>query len=71
MKVEMDIEKRMRGSMEITEFQRRVYLALLKVPRGKTISSKELGKRIGGFHGCTSGQMLEKKKALLESELDA
>lgn len=31
----------------ITEFQRKVYLALLEVPCGATISYKELGERIG------------------------
>lgn len=96
-----DIERRVRESAEITEFQRRVYLALLQVPKGETISYKELGERIGcrsaqavgqalrrnpfapdvpchrviasdgtigGFHGCRSGEMIERKRALLESE---
>ena len=40
-----DIERRVRESAEITEFQRRVYLALLQVPKGETISYKELGER--------------------------
>lgn len=85
----------------ITEFQRRVYLALLNVPRGTTVSYKELGdmigcksaqaigqalKRnpfapdvpchrviaadgsIGGFHGQRSGEMIDKKRKLLEEE---
>lgn len=85
----------------ITEFQRKVYLALLEVPRGMTISYKELGSRIGcrsaqaigqalkrnpfapevpchrvvssdgsigGFHGCRTGEMIDKKMRLLHSE---
>ena len=96
-----DIERRVRESGTITEFQRRVYLALLDVPEGETISYKELGKRIGcrsaqavgqalrrnpfapevpchrviasdgsigGFHGCRSGEMIEKKRKMLEGE---
>lgn len=85
----------------ITDFQRRVYLALLDVPRGTTVTYKELGERIGcrsaqaigqalkrnpfapdvpchrvisssggigGFHGETDGEMIEKKRRLLQSE---
>lgn len=96
-----DIERRVRESAEITEFQRRVYLALLQVPKGEAISYRELGERIGcrsaqavgqalrrnpfapdvpchrviasdgsigGFHGCRSGEMIERKRALLEGE---
>ena len=96
-----DIERRVRESGEITEFQRRVYLALLEVPEGKTVSYKELAERvgcrsaqavgqalkrnpfapevpchrviaadgsIGGFHGCRSGEMIERKREMLERE---
>lgn len=96
-----NIEQRVRESLEITEFQRKVYLALLEVPRGETISYKELGERIGcrsaqaigqalrrnpfapevpchrviasdgtlgGFHGQRQGEMIARKRALLESE---
>lgn len=96
-----DIIKMVQESGEITEFQRRVYLALLEVPRGQTISYKELGEKIGcrspqaigqalkrnpfaplvpchrviasngslgGFHGQRSGEMIEKKRALLAEE---
>lgn len=85
----------------ITEFQRRVYMALLDVPRGETISYGELARRIGcgsaqavgqalrknpfapdvpchrviaadgaigGFHGKRAGEMIEKKRRLLEEE---
>lgn len=88
----------------ITEFQRRVYMALLDVPRGETISYGELARRIGcgsaqavgqalrknpfapdvpchrviaadgaigGFHGKRAGEMIEKKRRLLEEEAAA
>lgn len=97
----VDIAERVRESKDITAFQRRVYLALLDVPRGETITYKQLGERIGcqsaqavgqalkrnpfapdvpchrviasdgsigGFHGEREGVMIEKKRALLESE---
>lgn len=96
------IRQRVLESRSITEFQRKVYLALLEVPRGETISYKQLGERIGcrsaqaigqalkrnpfapevpchrviasdgsigGFHGQRDGEMIDKKKALLKSEL--
>ena len=96
------IRQRVLESRSITEFQRKVYLALLEVPRGETISYKQLGERIGcrsaqaigqalkrnpfapevpchrviasdgsigGFHGQREGEMIDKKKALLKSEL--
>ena len=88
-------------SMDITEFQRRVYIELLNVPRGATITYGELARRIGcrsaqavgqalrrnpfapyvpchrviasngsigGFHGQIEGEMIEKKRQLLEAE---
>ena len=88
-------------SEEITEFQRRVYLELLNVPHGTTITYGELAQRIGcrsaqavgqalrrnpfapnvpchrviasngsigGFHGQREGEMIEKKRQLLERE---
>ncbi len=88
-------------SKDITEFQRRVYLELLKIPRGEVITYKQLAERIGckscqavgqalkrnpfapevpchrvisssgkigGYCGQTSGEMIEKKKKLLEAE---
>lgn len=96
-----DIAQRVRESKEISEFQRRVYLALLEVPRGETVTYKQLAERIGcrsyqavgqalrrnpfapevpchrviasdgslgGFNGQREGAMIEKKRALLESE---
>ena len=89
------------SSQDITEFQRKVYLELLNVPRGETISYGELGRLIGcrsaqaigqalkhnpfapdvpchrviaadgslcGFNGKREGEMIEKKRRLLESE---
>ena len=97
----ISIEQRVRESKEITEFQRKVYLALLKIEKGETITYKQLGERIGcrsaqaigqalkrnpfapevpchrviatdgsigGFHGQREGEMIDKKRALLESE---
>lgn len=96
-----NIVQQVRESQEITEFQRRVYLALLEVPCGETITYRQLGERIGchcaqaigqalkrnpfapdvpchrviasdgsigGFHGQREGEMIERKRALLEKE---
>lgn len=96
-----DIRSIVETDTHITEFQRKVYLALLDVPRGTTISYRELGERvgcksaqaigqalkhnpfapdvpchrvissngeIGGFHGQRNGDMIEKKRQLLEEE---
>ncbi len=96
-----DIRHRVQTDPNITPFQRKVYLALLEVPRGQTISYKELGERIGcrspqaigqalrrnpfapavschrvissdgslgGFHGQREGEMIERKRRLLQEE---
>ena len=96
-----EIRKKVLSSQDITEFQRKVYLELLNIPRGETISYGELGRRIGcrsaqaigqalkrnpfapdvpchrviaadgslcGFAGKREGEMIEKKRRLLESE---
>ena len=42
-----DIRRIVETDSRITNFQRKVYLALLEVPRGTTVSYKELGKMIG------------------------
>lgn len=44
----------------ITDFQRKLYLALLDVPRGATISYKELGQRIGCRSAQAIGQALKR-----------
>ena len=99
----MDIKEVVLNSTEITEFQRRVYIELLNVPRGATITYGELARRIGcrsaqavgqalrrnpfapyvpchrviasngsigGFHGQIEGEMIEKKRQLLERDTD-
>lgn len=96
-----DIRHRVQTDPNISPFQRKVYLALLEVPRGQTISYKELGERIGcrspqaigqalrrnpfapavpchrvissdgslgGFHGQREGEMIERKRRLLQEE---
>ena len=89
---------------EITEFQKKVYLELLTVPSGQTISYSELARRIGcrspqavgqalkknpfapevpchrvirsdgklgGYFGKTDGEMIDRKRKLLEAEAQA
>lgn len=93
--------QRVLNDRNITDFQRKVYLELLKVPCGETITYGELARRIGcksaqavgqalkrnpfapdvpchrvisadgslgGFYGQRSGEMIEKKRRLLEEE---
>lgn len=55
-----DIRSIVEKDSRITEFQRRVYLALLDVPRGATISYKELGLRIGCNSAQAIGQALKR-----------
>ncbi len=55
-----DIRERVLQSVEITEFQRRVYLELLNVPRGKTITYGELAQRIGCRSPQAVGQALKR-----------
>ena len=97
----MDIRKRLEECTEITPFQRRVYLELLNVPAGTTITYGELARRIGcrsaqaagqalkrnpfapdvpchrvvaangtigGYFGQCSGEMVERKRKLIEEE---
>ncbi len=97
----MNIREIVLSAENITEFQRKVYLELLNVPCGETISYKELGLRIGcrspqaigqalkrnpfaldvpchrviasngdigGFHGERSGEMIDRKRQLLDEE---
>lgn len=44
----------------ITDFQRKVYMALLDVPRGSTITYKELGQKIGCRSAQAIGQALKR-----------
>lgn len=55
-----DIHKRVTRSTRITEFQRRVYLELLKVPAGKSITYRELANRIGCRSAQAVGQALKR-----------
>lgn len=55
-----DIRTIVQEDSHITEFQRKVYLALLEVPRGTTISYKELGERIGCRSAQAIGQALKR-----------
>lgn len=54
------IRDKVLGSTEITPFQRRVYLALLDVPPGTTITYGELAKRIGCRSAQAIGQALRR-----------
>ena len=56
----MTIRERVINDKSITEFQRKVYLALLDVPRGETISYKDLGLRIGCRSAQAIGQALKR-----------
>lgn len=55
-----DIRKRVLNSADITPFQRRVYLALLDVPSGETITYGELAARIGCRSAQAVGQALKR-----------
>ena len=55
-----NIRERVIQSKEITPFQRRVYLELLNVPKGETISYGELARRIGCRSAQAVGQALKR-----------
>ena len=55
-----DISEKVRSCKEITEFQKKVFLELLKVPAGQTISYGELARRIGCRCPQAVGQALKK-----------
>lgn len=55
-----DIRDKVLVSTEITPFQRRVYLALLDVPPGTTITYGELAERIGCRSAQAIGQALRR-----------
>lgn len=54
------ITRLVQESTEITPFQRKVYLELLKVPAGETITYGELARRIGCKSAQAVGQALKK-----------
>lgn len=47
-------------AQNITDFQRKVYLELLNVPRGETVSYGELARRIGCGSAQAVGQALKR-----------
>ena len=55
-----EILEKVMTSQEITPFQRKVYLELLKVPAGETITYGELARRIGCRSAQAVGQALKK-----------
>ena len=55
-----DIRDRVLHDPHITDFQRRVYLELLKVPRGTTVTYGELARRIGCRSAQAVGQALRR-----------
>lgn len=56
----MNIRERVLQDTHITEFQRKVYLELLNVPVGNTISYGELARRIGCRSAQAVGQALRR-----------
>ncbi len=55
-----DIRDKVLCANNITPFQRRVYLALLDIPRGQTITYAELARRIGCRSAQAVGQALKR-----------
>lgn len=55
-----DIRKRVMHAQDITPFQRKVYLELLNVPFGETITYGELARRIGCRSAQAVGQALKR-----------
>ncbi len=55
-----DIREVVRRADGITEFQRRVYMAVLEVPRGETVTYGELARRIGCGSAQAVGQALRR-----------
>lgn len=96
-----NIRNKIINATDITPFRKRVYLALLDVPSGTTITYGELARRVGcgsaqavgqalkhnpfapevpchrviasdgslgGYNGKRSGEMIERKRRLLQKE---
>lgn len=55
-----DIREKLLRSAEITLFQRKVYLELLNVPAGETVTYGELARRIGCRSAQAVGQALKR-----------
>lgn len=60
MNAKEEIRRRVLADPGITEFQRRVYLELLNIPRGEVITYGELARRIGCRSAQAVGQALKK-----------
>lgn len=60
LEMQQSIETIVRESTVITDFQRKVYLELLKVPAGETITYGELARRIGCRSAQAVGQALKR-----------
>lgn len=56
----MNIKERVLTSTTITEFQRSVYLELLNVPKGETITYAQLARRVGCRSAQAVGQALKR-----------
>lgn len=56
----MDIREKVKSCETISEFQRKVYLALLDIPAGQTITYKELAEKIGCRSAQAVGQALKR-----------
>ena len=59
-KCNLDVRRRVELSTVITPFQRRVYLELLNIPAGETITYGELARRIGCRSAQAVGQALKR-----------
>ena len=55
-----DIRRTVIAAKGITEFQRKVYLELLNVPRGATVTYGELARRVGCASAQAVGQALRR-----------
>lgn len=55
-----DIRRTVIAAKGITEFQRKVYLELLNVPRGVTVTYGELARRVGCASAQAVGQALRR-----------
>lgn len=55
-----DLRRQILSAEGLTDFQRRVYLALLDIPRGTTITYGELARRIGCRSAQAVGQALKR-----------
>lgn len=56
----MDIRELLEQSTKITPFQRKVYMELLNIPAGTTITYGELARRIGCCSAQAVGQALKR-----------